>query len=77
MTSFLPFFLPRSLDGTPLTLFRPETTAWLEFKWRGPAGRVLWRLQGRHSPNVSTILLRFFYDFSMIIPRAHFPAFPR
>jgi hypothetical protein len=33
--------------------------------------------QGRHSPNVSTILLRFFYDFSTIIPRAHFPAFPR
>jgi hypothetical protein len=34
-------------------------------------------LQGQHSPNVSTILLRFFYDFSKIIPRAHFPAFPR
>jgi hypothetical protein len=32
---------------------------------------------GRHSPNVSTILLQFFYDFSTIIPRAHFPAFPR
>jgi hypothetical protein len=31
----------------------------------------------RHSPNVSTILLRFFYDFSTIIPRAHFPAFLR
>jgi hypothetical protein len=33
--------------------------------------------QGRHSPNISTILLRLFYDFSTIIPRAHFPAFPR
>jgi hypothetical protein len=31
---------------------------------------------GRHSPNVSTILLRFFYDFSTIIPCAHLPSFP-
>jgi hypothetical protein len=34
-------------------------------------------LPGRHSPNVSTILLRFFYDYFTIIPCAHFPAFPR
>jgi hypothetical protein len=32
---------------------------------------------GRHSPNVSTILLRFFHDFSTIIPCAHLPSFPR
>jgi hypothetical protein len=35
------------------------------------------RVQGRHSPNVSTILLRFFYDFSTIIPCAHILSFPR
>jgi hypothetical protein len=35
------------------------------------------KIKGWHSPNVSTILLRFFYDFSMIIPRAQVPAFPR
>jgi hypothetical protein len=33
---------------------------------------------GRHLPNVSTILLLFFFfNFSTIIPRAHFPPFPR
>jgi hypothetical protein len=35
------------------------------------------RALGRHSPNVSTILLRFFYDFSTIIPCTHLPSFPR
>jgi hypothetical protein len=42
-------------------------------------GRVACRVYflGRHSPNVSKILLRFFYDFSTIIPCAHLPSFPR
>jgi hypothetical protein len=32
-------------------------------------------LLGRHSPNISTIILQLFYDFSTIIPRTHFPLF--
>jgi hypothetical protein len=38
--------------------------------------RDLSGLLGRHSPNVSTILLRFFYNFSTIIPYSHLPSFP-